>query len=284
VNPIEQVSLAWLALGRTLRQAWRPALWAPWLLLGAVEVGVVVLIWGYAHPAVSWVMAPLLRNWAGEDALHYPNVLRRLPVLFGSLDLVIGAILGSIMIGAATLLFAERFRGSRAAVGETLARAFRRSGTLVLSHLPFNLLLVFMTLAIDRALGARRAGLTHGVLVFAGVVVVPVVVQAVFLYVGPLVMLEGRSALGALRELPRTWRRGMWAALFLGLVMLLPLVPIHFLSGHAEAIAERGSPELIGWLAIAEVAVGLLVWFVLSGSACLVYLGAIAEPETGSAP
>ena len=120
MNPIEQVSLAWLALGRTLRQAWRPALWAPWLLLGAVEVGVVVLIWGYAHPAVSWVMAPLLRNWAGEDALHYPNVLRRLPVLFGGLDLVIGAILGSIMIGAATLLFAERFRGSRAAVGETL--------------------------------------------------------------------------------------------------------------------------------------------------------------------
>jgi hypothetical protein len=255
----------------------------PWLLLGAVEAAVVVLMWGYAHPAISWIMAPLLRSWAGEDVLHYPNLLRQLPVLFGRVDLAIGAVLGSIMIGAATLLFAARFRGVGGTVRETLARAFRRSGTLVLCHLPFNALLVVLTLVVDRALVARRAGLMHGALVFAGVVVVPVVVQAVFLYVGPLVMLEGRSALAALRELPRTWRRGMWAALFLGLVMLLPLMPIHFLSGHAEAIAERGSPELIGWLLIGEVGVGLLVWFVLSGSACLVYLGAIAEPGTGSA-
>jgi hypothetical protein len=279
VSVFEQISLAWIALWRTLAELRRPALWTPWILLGILQAAVVAALWSFAHPAFSWFMAPLLRRIGGGTLLHYPAVLIRLPELYGQADLVMGAVFGSIAIGAATWMFAQRFTTGTVAVGPGLGRGLARAVVLVLVQLPLNLLLVAAALGIGR-LGAGGAAGPRAIALSIAGFVVPVVIQALFLYVAALVMVEGVGVIEAMRRLPRTWARGFWAALFLGFLMLLPLLPFEMVATGSGTIATRGNPDLIGWLTLAQVAAGLFVGFGLSGSATLVYLSGIAERDS----
>ena len=45
------------------------------------------------------------------------------------------------------------------------------------------------------------------------------------------------------RGLPRAWARGLWAALLLGLVALLPLLPLDALGQRSDLLVDRGSPS-----------------------------------------
>ena len=275
----EQVALGIQALRFTVLALFRPRLWAPWLMLGAVEVLVVVALWQFAHPAFSWFMAPLLSRLAGEPALHYPRVFELMPEFFDRADVAVGALLGSVAIGIATPLFAGQFRGETPRVGEALAQGLRRSPALILVQLPFNVLVTGISLGVSAWL-AHRGG--AGLITRAaelGVTGGSLALQASFFYAAALVMLKGRSALESLRELPSTWRRGFVPACVVGALTLLLLLPLHWLSGQEDLVVARGRPELVGWLTLLEVAGGLLNWFLLTGSATLIFLSALDRPD-----
>jgi hypothetical protein len=101
--------------------------------------------------------------------------------------------------------------------------------------------------------------------------------QALFLYLPALVVLERRGLWRSFAGLPRTWARGFWAAFLLGLVALLPLLPLAGLGQGSGLLVERGTPELVGWVTAMQLLVGLAVSFLLAGSSTLVYLGAVAD-------
>ncbi len=280
MNLLEQFSLAWQALARTAAGVRRARLWPPLLVLGVTQLGVVGLLWWFAHPAVSWFMAPLLRRVAGEEALRYPNPFRLMPALYAQADVVLGALLGSIMIGAATALFAAYFRGVRTDPAAAFGLARRRAGALVLVNLPFNLLVVALSFGLEWWVAQRGSGVMVRRLATLVILGGSVLLQALFFYLTAVVVLEGKGVLASLAALPRTWARGFWAALLLGALLLLPLLPIQFLSGRSGLLVDRGTPELVGWLVVAQVIVELLLWFLLAGSATLVYLSAVAEPNS----
>jgi hypothetical protein len=108
-----------------------------------------------------------------------------------------------------------------------------------------------------------------------------VLLQSFFFYVTALVVLEGRGVLGTLAGLPLTWARGFWAALLVGLLLLLPLLPIHYLSGLSSVLVDRGRPELVGWMVLIQVALSLVLWFLLAASSSLLYLSLCAEAPEG---
>jgi hypothetical protein len=279
VNVLEQLAIGWQSLWRTVREMGRPALWAPWLVLAAAQLAVVALLWGFAHPLVSWFMAPLVRRFAGEGALHYPDVFRAMPLLASHVDVLFGALLGAILTGAATVLFAQRFRGHPLRPGEALGLAVRRSWTLVLAQLPFNVLIFALSYGLEWLVESRSSSGVTRRIVYLAVLGGSVALQALFFYVAALVMLEGRGVVQAWAALPRTWSRGFAAALMLGALMILPLFPTSQLLQRSDGIVERGTPELVGVLLLLQLLLGLGVWFVLSGTATLVYLSVLAPPD-----
>jgi len=278
VRVSEQITLAWLALARTAGTLFRPALWMPWILLGAVQAGVVLCLWWFAHPWVSWFMAPVLGRIGGEGLLQFPNALVLLPRLFGRMDLVVGAVFGSLAIGFATRLFADRFSGRPVGFGAAVALALRRAPAIVLALLPMNLLLVVFGLALEAA-AARPAGIIVQVGLLAAGWIVPIVIQAFFLFAIPLVVVGGLGIVGAMRALPATWRRGFWAAMLLGAIGLVVLVPFQLLGAGSQTIVSRGNPDLVAWFTLAQVGAGLAVGFLLSGSSTLYFMSGIAERD-----
>ena len=277
MNALEQLALAAQALGHTLRAARRGRLWLPWLALGVAQAAGLLALVSFAHPLLAWALAPLVRALAGEPALHYPDFYRTLPFLYSRVDLVTGSILGAIATGWSTRLFAALWRRQAGGVGEAWRDAAPHALTLVLGQLPFQLLVLLVTTVIEH-LVAGQAGLVRrvGYLVALGGVAL---LQALFLYFPALVVLGGRGLWPALAGLPRTWARGLWAALLLAVGALLPLLPLDALGQRSDLLVDRGAPELVAVLTATQLAVGLVVSFVLAGASTLVYLGAVAEEE-----
>ena len=275
MSALEQLALAAQALWLSLRSLRAGRMWVPWLALGALQVAGLAALLAFAHPLLAWAMAPLVQAIGGERALHYPDFFRALPSLYSRVDLVVGSILGAIAIGWSTRLFAARWRRQAAGPGEAWAETAPRALTLVLAQLPFQLLVLLFTSLVERAL-VGQGGLVRrlGYYVALGGVVG---LQALFLYVPALIVLERRGLWRALAGLPRTWSRGIWAALLLGLVALLPLLPLNALGQRSGLLVDRGAPELVAWLTAMPLVVTLVVGFVLAGSSTLVYLGAVAE-------
>ena len=276
MNPAELIALAWNSLIATLRSLATPRLWVPWLLLGAIQAAVVVALAWFAHPAVSWCAVPLVRLLGGADALHYPTIFRLLPALFTRADLVLGALLGAVAAGAATRMFAARFSGRPVRVGEELGWAARHAPALIAINLPLNLLLIALSFAIDFVLERRGGGLVGRAVTIAGLGGA-MMLQAAFLFATPLVAVSGLGVGRALLTLPRVFLGGIWAALLLSALVVIALLPLQGLSGLADTLVDRGTPEIVIWVTIVQVGVGLLLGFTLTGSATLVYLGDVSR-------
>ncbi len=277
MNPLEQVALAGQALWHTLRRMGTGRLWVPWLLLGAVQGVVLLALAHFARPWLAWALAPLVRAGAGEGALHYPDFFRALPSLYARADLVVVATVGAILTGWSVALFAARWRGSPDGPATTWAAVAPRALTLVLAQLPFNVLAFALSAGIGAVLEARAGVVLRlGQLVGLGAMVV---LQALFLYVPALVVLERRGLAGTFAALPRTWVRGFWAGLVLGLAALVPLLPLDALGGSVGLLVGRGLPELAAWLTALQLLAGLVVSFLLAGGSTLVFLGSVADAE-----
>jgi hypothetical protein len=277
VNPVEQLAIAWQCLRHAVAQLARPAFWAPWLLLGAIEVGAVVALAGFAHPALSWFTAPILVRLGGEPALHYPAIFRMLPALFARADLVIATLIGSLVTGVATALFAVRYVGGEGPPGDLWWRALRRSPTLVMVSLPLTLLTLALSAGLSTvtADGSGLVNLAAGVVAFGAALLL----QAWFVFAVPYVVLDGRGWIAALSGLPRAAARGMVGALFLTLLAALPSLPFQQLARAADVIVDRGRPELMVGVLCAQIAAGLIGAFVLTGSVTLFFQSAVARPR-----
>lgn len=272
---LEQVALSGQALRLTLRESRAGWLWAPWLVLGVLQCAVLFALLGFAHPLLAWAVAPFVRAIGGEPALHYPEFFRALPFLYSRADLVMGSLVGAVATGWSTRLFAARWRRETLPAGGAWAEIAPRALTLVVAQLPFQLLVLLFTGLLDRALAgqgelAQRLGYFVTLGGMAGL-------QALFLYLPALIVLERRGLWSAFAGLPRAWSRGLWAALVLSLAALLPLLPLAGLGQGTGLLVDRGTPELVGWVAAMQLLVGLAVSFLLAGSSALVYLGAVAD-------
>jgi hypothetical protein len=272
---LEQVSLAGHAVWLTLRESRAGRLWTPWLVLGALQCAALLTLLGFAHPLLGWAVAPLVRAIGGEPALHYPGFYRELPLLYSRVDLVLGSLVGAVATGWSTRLFAARWRREALAPGGAWAEVAPRSLTLVLAQLPFQLLVLLFTGLLEHVL-ADRGGIVRRLGYFATLGGVALL-QALFLYLPALVVLERRGLWSALAGLPRAWARGFWAALLLGLAALLPPAVLEGLGQGSGLLVDRGVPELVAWLTAIQLFVLLAVSFLLAGSSTLVYLGAVAD-------
>lgn len=273
MNPSEQVALAWQSLRRTAALMPRAALWAPWVVVAAIQAAVLASLWWFAHPLLSRVMAPLVARMAGPDALHYPEVFIHLPNLYSQIDLLVVAIPGSVMLGAATRLFAQAHMGRTPTVGGALREALARAVPLVVIHAPFNLLLFAFTSGVSFVVGGRGGLVVAAAFMF--VILGSVILQSLFLFVTALYMLGRHSIRQTFAGLGQTWRHGFWSALTLGVLLLVPLLPLHVISGQTAVIVARGTPEISGTLVALQMVVTLLVGFLLAGSATLVFLAAM---------
>jgi len=277
MNVFQQLALAGHCMFATLGELRRGGLWVPWLAFGLVQFAALLLLAGFAHPLVSPVMAPLVTRIAGPDALHYPNVFRVLPALHARLAFVLDAVVGVVAIGAATRLFAARFAGEPIPAAAGIREAAGRWGTLVIAHLPLQLLVLLVTFGIPEWLHARgSAGMTVRFGLLAGILGV-ILIQVVFVLIAPLVMLAGHGVRETWHELPRLLGQVGIAAFAIVVTATVVTWPGQILGRFADRVVDRGTPELVIALVCIQIAAALIAAFVTAGSITLVYQSLVGD-------
>src|SRR5690606_5589225 len=147
---LSQLNLAFWAWLECFRDFRRARVWAPFLLLGAIQLVVVLVFTQFHRPLLAPLLAPLIQALVGTPGLHYPQFYIALPSIFGRINPILDWLVGSFIIGAAVLVLWHSAPGMRDR--PTWGVAARRYLSLLAVRLPLLLLLLAIAWVIPMML------------------------------------------------------------------------------------------------------------------------------------
>jgi len=248
----------------------QPKLVIPFACFAFVELIFLLLIYVAPRQPFNIVLAPPIRAFWGERFLHYPVNFLLLPKLASHSRNFLSCIIGSLLTGFAVAMVADTYNSKTVHLFSALKNAFRKYLSLFTVVLIINLLFLGLVKVMEMGL-IRYFTSGHATLLFLKPVIwlgpilialnllLVVLVQGVFVYAIPLLMIEnlklfkaiGRSAL-------------LFVKLFLPTLALVGLpvliyIPIIILQFNAPFLIDRLFPESVLYVCIAAVVINSLV-------------------------
>jgi len=257
----------------------------PFTIYAAAQVIVIIAIVRFAYPPFSSFVAPLLRRAFGETALHYPNNFYVLRSAFGQADVPLWIFLGAATTASAVYLFGAFYEGRPERFGASWRAAGRRYlPVLVVSAIVMGLsqLLTRVPMSLWGHL-ADESPMKFRLLRFGGVLGI-IIVQALFLYAIPAVVLAGRRLGRSLADSIRLALRSPVATfLIVAVPTALELVPV-WLVRQTRVIIVRFSPEFMIVVMLIWVAIVFVMSYAIAGAATRFFLQASQEEAERGAP
>lgn len=281
VQQINSLVWSWAEMLRAFRN--RVAL-VPFLIYAAAQTALLLMVVGFTAPPFNLFVPGLLRWRLGEQALHYPNNLLALRSVLGDADILFSIFLGALVTAAAAHLFSSFYSGSaeRFSVGWRAGAArYTRliAVALVVAAISVAVVRIPMTfwgdLADTRPLRFRllRMMLVGAVLV----------IQTLFVYALPSIVIDGKRVLASLRgSVALALRNPITTFLIVAVPASLELLPA-WLMRNSAVIVYRFSPEFLAVAMLIWIAALFFIGYATVGAATRFYLHATADesPVTG---
>jgi len=220
---------------------------------------------------------PLARLWAlpfsgvsPETLGHYPAHLLLLQPILGRIEMVLEILLKSIFHGATVYLVAKAMRRGKL----SLLRAFSAAGRRYPHLLGIS---IISSVAVYAAifLGSRLSSGIEGPARYAalgGGIAAGLIIQSLFVYAIPYIMIDGFSAVTALASGISLSLRTFTKTLLIVAVPFLLTVPIILLEMKAEMIALQLSPDFMIHNHIASRVMELISTYLITASSTVIFL------------
>lgn len=259
MSPLEPFALGLAAVRRAFGEWRAPPGGRGWLLLAAVLAAGVGALAFSAHPALSWLMAPLLERSGLDGVLRYPGHFEHLPRLTRRMIAVASIACAPVLASRTMMVAAARWSG---APGPSAASLLKLALPSLLVSLPMLALVGVLHAALSLLEGVRLSSLTRAALPLTASALT-LMLHASWGWMLPRVVLGGQSVVAAWREWGRQFARGFLPALVpFGAAALMQL-PAERLLDSAHSFVERGQPEMVVTCAILRViAMAASGWFV----------------------
>ncbi len=263
------LAMAGWALQGSLRQATKPSLWLPFLVITVFQILGLQAILSFYRPGLSIVALPLVRGVGGDAATHYPTFFAALPTIFARWDLILGVVVASLATGAATVLFARAF-------GEVAPKAWSTAARRYLPLVGVALLSALLSLVIFVVGGHFLQEVVSDQvlrwLVRFGVMLTFTVAESFLIYASVAIVLEGRSFLGSLRDSIRMAAAILLPTIVVVGVPVLLAYPLDYLAGRSDLFLTKFRPELVTGVLLAKIVAELVLGFLLVGAVTRLYL------------
>jgi hypothetical protein len=246
-----------------------PRVLYPFLILAGCEAIAVYLLSCSPHAPLNYILAPPIRRIWGEMYLHYPFIYELLPRLFYYSKVVLGVLIGSVTTGMAVVIVA-RLREKEPIVFKKIFKdVFKHYISLFLLTLLLFISVHFLMKQPPVLLVKFFRG--HQKLLFVGpklwfAVALPVInfilaviLQGLFVYSIPYIVLKGRKFLGALLGGIVLFFRRIIRTLMLVTFPMLLYVPVTMLRGNVAIIADKMGPEAVIGVLLVGILVGTLI-------------------------
>ena len=278
MGPLEQMVLGWECGRAALRTlGWR-AVWALWVPLVLWRLAMLGAMTRVAHPRVSRWSLPLAVAIGGPGAAHYPGLFRVLPRIHAHLDAVTLALAGVWVAGAASVVVASRSGGAPRGAGLAALTALGRLPTLLLTELPWLLILWGLTDGLGLWVAMRGSSALVIKLLTLIAAVVLVLVRGYFAWLPPLVAAGACGLRDVPQELSALTSRGYLTALTITVFAALPSLPLWVLLRAPDHWVDGGHPEWVALLAGAQIGVTWLASLLATSALTLAWQAYREEP------
>jgi hypothetical protein len=251
----------------------------PLLLYFVLRIAVIFLYLSSVNEPLSSFWALFVGGFSGEDVSHYPAHLILMPTILSRLDIVLDIFASVLFQGATILLVAAAFRKRKTSLGAGFTGAARGYPHMVAVTLVVSIALL-LCMNAPRLLNPALSGAAHyGI--YALVLLLGLCVQALFLYAIPFILLEGRTAPGAIASSLRTAARSVVTTFLIVAVPFVFTIPTLLLGLKAEMIAYRISPDFLLINQIAGEIIYLIATYAIIGGATITLISR-PQPNTGT--
>ncbi len=277
MNQLNLLVWAWI---ESVKDMMRLRVIAPFVLLGAAQLVVLLSLTQFFRPGLSWLLAPFVERFGGERALHYPEFFLRLPAIYDPVTITIDWIVGSFLLGVGVLLVWESASGTR--MPDTWKRARSRYLGLLAVSLP-TVLLLMLFLGVLPSFFPVLETLRGNLLRLYGVakLAVAAVIQALFVYSAMYVLIDGQTWRAALGSSLRLLARVPVATLLLVLAPNFAQIGTTWIRRRMDTVVTNLSPEMVVVVLGGIICIYVLVNYIVVASAVRVY-GARRSTQAGS--
>jgi len=247
----------------------QPRVLIPFGILAVVEIAQLFVLANSPHFPVNKIMAPLISRIWGAVFLHYPYIYELLPRLFYYAKMVAGIFVGGLTTAMAVVMVVQAEKGKRLNVKTAFRQAISRYVSLLLLMFLLYVGVHFMMKQPQVLLALAFRG--KGELLFLGPrpwfqVILPsvlfllaVVLQGLFVYSIPYIIIKGKKFLPALWSgIVFFGKNAVRTIVLVGVPMVL-YVPVTIVRSNIHILADKFGPESIVLVLLIGALVSLLI-------------------------
>ena len=257
-----------------------PRVAAPYLLYFVLQM---ILLTAY----LAGNSGPLARFWAlpvpgvsPEHLGHYPAHLLLLQPILGRIEMILDVLLKCVFHGATVYLVARTMRGGRPSLPRSFSAAGRRYPGLIVASI-ISSIAVYAAIILSVWLSSGMEGGVRYALLGGGIAA-GLVIQSLFVYAIPLVMIDDRSALSALASGISLSLRTFTKTFLVVAIPFLLTVPAILLDLKAEMIALQLSPDFMIHSHVASRVLELVSTYLITASATVIFLARKVKRPAGT--
>lgn len=231
----------------------------PFAFYATVQLVMLISLVNFINPPFVMFYTPVIRRLFGEGALHYPTFFYILTPLFNQLNFVLSGLVGIILIGVATHVFAYNFMRNKISLRIALQRTLKKYPSLLLLWIAESIISMTIILGLPFILTkflapdymvTRIIELTS---LFLGIIV-----TALFAYTTAYIVLSDQSFGRSIAQTFSTFKENILVTFILVAIPAFLYMPISYLSGKADIIITKFSPEMMATLLAFGIIVSLL--------------------------
>jgi len=245
----------------------------PFLTYAVLQGAILAILVFFAYPPFSSVLVPLIRKLFGEAALHYPNNFIVLSPLFDQANFILSGIVGIVIIGMATHMFASLFRNRDPSLKKGLQVTLPKYGLLFVVWIIESALILCMVTGLPVLLNkVIQPGYQLVRIIKVGSFLLGILVGAMFAYTSALIVLDHRGIFRAISQSLSIFSGNALTSFFLIAIPSFLYFPINFLGRKAPFLVTKFAPEVVVIILAVGIVIALFANYILVGTVTRFYL------------
>jgi hypothetical protein len=254
-----------------MTRMWRsyPVILVPFVLTGVSYAAVLAVIFSASQLPFSTVVAPVIRAFWGEQFLHYPYNLVLLPKLFGYGKIGADLAVGVLLTATAVAMMQQAYQATQPGWLTGLKKGVRRY---------FRVGVVWAMMLVAAMLTAREVDVFLGPLIGVPLLRVAVgflagiLVQIIFVFAIPAIVIDNRKTLAALRHGLRIIAGNPGRSLALVAIPNLLFIPVLYAYLKLPRLMELVAPEAALYAVLARIVLAVAVDVLVATGATVLFL------------
>lgn len=270
IEKFKRLIWLWMQCFRSMRNL---RTFIPFLLYAILQGFVLYSLVNFVDTPFANFLIPLIRELFGEPALHYPSFFFVLAPLYNQINIVLSGLLGIVIIGMATHIFAVNFRKDSSTLGQALKNTMPKYGVLFVIWILESALTLAMIIGVPQILNKLlQPEYSMSRLIELGGLLLGIGISSIFAYTTALIILDRQKLIRSISQTFLIFKKNAFTTFLLIAVPTFLYFPISYLSRKTDVLISKFSPEIIAVLLGTGIFISLLLSYFQIGSITRFYL------------